>query len=394
MPVYLLIPKEQEDIFMDFKLTEEQAMIRDTARDFAEKELKPIAAQIDQDAVFPEAVVKKMGELGLMGVYVPEEYGGADSDMLSYCLAVEEISKVCASTGVTLSAHTSLSCDPILKFGNEDQKKKYLTPLASGEQLGCLALTESGAGSDVSAQSTTAIKDGDEYVLNGAKIFITNGGYADIAIVTAKTDKEAGGRGMSAFIVEKDTPGYIIGKVEHKLGIRASSTTELVFENCRIPAANILGKEGMGFKIAMETLNGGRIGIAAQAVGIAAAALDESVKYAKERCQFGKPIARLQAIQWMIADMAVKLTNARNLTYMAAAKKDNGENFISESAMAKLYASEAATWITHKAIQVHGGYGYTTEYPLERFYRDARITEIYEGTSEVQRLIIASLYLK
>lgn len=379
---------------MDFKLTEEQTMIRDTAREFAEKELGFIAAKIDAEAIYPEEVVKKMGELGLMGIYIPEEYGGADSDMVSYCLAVEEISKVCASTGVTLSAHTSLACDPIYRFGNEEQKKKYLVPLASGEHLGCLALTEAGAGSDVSSQMTTAVKDGDDYIINGAKIFITNGGYSDTAIVTAKTDKEAGGRGMSAFIVEKDYPGYSVGKVEHKLGIRASSTVELVFENMRVPAENLLGKEGQGFKVAMETLNGGRIGIASQACGIAGAALAESVNYAKERVQFGKPIARLQAIQWMLADMQVKLANARYQTLHAAAKKDAGENYIMESAMAKLYASEASTWITHKGIQVFGGYGYTTEYPMERFYRDARITEIYEGTSEVQRLVIASMLLK
>ena len=335
-----------------------------------------------------------MGELGLMGVYIPEEYGGTGADMVSYCLAVEEISKACGSTGVTVSAHTSLACDPILKFGTEEQKKEFLVPLASGEKLGCLDLTEPGAGSDVSAQITTAEKKGDEYIINGSKIFITNGGYSDIAIVTVKTDKEAGNRGMSAFIVEKDTPGFSIGKVEHKLGIRASSTVEHVFENARVPAKNLLGKEGHGFKIAMETLNGGRVGIAAQAIGIAGAALADSVSYAKERVQFGKPIARLQAIQWMIADMHVKLTNARYQTYLAAAKKDSGENYVMESAMAKLYASEAATWITHKGIQIHGGYGYTTEYPLERYYRDARITEIYEGTSEVQRLIIASMLLK
>ncbi len=379
---------------MDFKLTELQTMIRDTARDFAEKELKPIAAKIDEESRFPEEIVKNMGELGLMGVYIPEEYGGTGADMVSYCLAVEEISKACGSTGVTVSAHTSLACDPILKFGTEEQKKEFLVPLASGEKLGCLDLTEPGAGSDVSAQITTAEKKGDEYIINGSKIFITNGGYSDIAIVTVKTDKEAGNRGMSAFIVEKDTPGFSIGKVEHKLGIRASSTVEHVFENARVPAKNLLGKEGHGFKIAMETLNGGRVGIAAQAIGIAGAALADSVSYAKERVQFGKPIARLQAIQWMIADMHVKLTNARYQTYLAAAKKDSGENYVMESAMAKLYASEAATWITHKGIQIHGGYGYTTEYPLERYYRDARITEIYEGTSEVQRLIIASMLLK
>jgi butyryl-CoA dehydrogenase len=335
-----------------------------------------------------------MGELGLMGIYVPEEYGGAGFDMVSYCLAVEEISKVCGSTGVTLSAHTSLACDPILRFGTEEQKKKYLVPLASGEKLGCLDLTEPSAGSDVSGQITTALRDGDHYLLNGSKIFITNGGYAHTAVVTAKTDKQAGNKGMSAFILDMEFPGVSVGKVEHKLGIKASSTTEHVFENVKVPAENLLGEEGQGFKIAMETLNGGRIGIAAQALGIAGAAVEESVRYAKERVQFGKPICRLQAIQWMLADMHVKLTNARYQTYHAAAKKDAGENYIMESAMAKLYASEAATWITHKGIQIFGGYGYTTEYPMERFYRDARITEIYEGTSEIQRLIISSMLLK
>ncbi|MBU0754395.1 MAG: acyl-CoA dehydrogenase [Planctomycetes bacterium] len=379
---------------MDFNLTEEQTMIRDTAREFAEKELGPIAAQIDEEARFPEEVVKLMGELGLMGIYIPEEYGGADADMVSYCLAVEEISKICASTGVTLSAHTSLGCDPILRFGSEELKKKYLVPMASGEKIGCLALTEPGAGSDVSSQITTAEKKGDEYIVNGSKIFITNGGYADIAIVTAKTDKEAGGRGMSAFVVERDYPGYKVAKVEHKLGIRASSTVELVFEDMRVPAENILGKEGMGFKVAMETLNGGRVGIASQALGIAGAALQASINFAKERIQFGKPIARLQAIQFMLADMQVKYSNARYQTYMAAAKKDAGESYVMESAMAKLYASEASTWITHKALQIHGGYGYTTDYPLERYYRDARITEIYEGTSEIQRHIIGNMLLK
>ncbi len=379
---------------MDFHLTEFQTMIRDTARDFAQKELGPIAAKIDEEAIFPEEVVKKMGELGLMGIYIPEEYGGAGADFLSYVLTVEEISKVCGSTGVTLSAHTSLACDPILRFGTKEQKEKYLAPLASGKKLGCLDLTEPGAGSDVSAQITTAEKKGEEYILNGNKIFITNGGYADIAIVTAKTDKEAGNRGLSAFIVEKDFPGFQQGKVEHKLGIRASSTVEHVFENMRVPAENLLGKEGQGFKISMETLNGGRVGIAAQALGIAAAALEAAIKFSKERIQFGKPIARLQAIQWMLADMHVKVSGARLMTYNAASRKDAGENFVLESAVAKLYASEAATWVTHKAIQVHGGYGYITEYPVERFYRDARITEIYEGTSEIQRLIIASMLLK
>ncbi len=379
---------------MDFHLSEIQSMIRDTARDFAAKELGPIAAQIDAECRFPEEVVAQMGELGLMGIYIPEEYGGAGADMLSYALAVEEVSRICGSTGVTLSAHTSLACDPILSFGTEEQKKKYLVPLASGEKLGCLALTEPGAGSDAGSGIATADKEDGGYVINGTKNFITNGGTAEYAIVFAKTDKTAGTKGMSAFIAERSFEGYNIGKVEHKLGINASTTVELVFENMKVPAENLLGKEGQGFKIAMNTLNGGRIGIASQAVGIAQAALDESIKFAKERVQFGKPIAALQAIQWMIADMKTRLDAARLLTYRAASTKDAGENYVIESATAKLYASEAATWITHKGIQIHGGYGYSKEYPVERFYRDARITEIYEGTSEIQRLIISSMLLK
>lgn len=379
---------------MDFQLSEFQTMIRDTARDFAEKELGPIAAEIDLECRFPEEVVSQMGELGLLGIYIPEEYGGAGADMLSYVLAVEEVSRVCGSTGVTLSAHTSLACDPINSFGTEEQKKKYLTPLASGKHLGCLALTEPGAGSDAGSGLATAEKKGDKYILNGTKNFITNGGTADIAIVFAKTDKSAGTRGMSAFIVERAYDGYSIGKHEKKLGINASTTVELAFEDCRVPAENLLSEEGQGFKIAMNTLNGGRIGIAAQALGIAQAALDESIKFSKERVQFGKPIAAKQAIQWMLADMKTRLEAARLLTYRAAALKDAGENYIMESAIAKLYASEASTWITHKAIQIHGGYGYTKDYPVERYYRDARITEIYEGTSEIQRLVISGMLLK
>jgi len=379
---------------MDFQLSEIQSMIRDTARDFAEKELRPIAAQIDAECRFPEEVVAKMGELGLLGIYIPEEWGGAGADMLSYALAVEEISRICGSTGVTLSAHTSLACDPIATFGTEEQKQKYLTPLASGSVLGCFALTEPGAGSDAASGIATAEKQGDEYILNGTKNFITNGGTAEYAVVFAKTDKSAGTGGISAFIVERAYEGYSVGKVEHKLGINASTTVELVFENVHVPAANLLAEEGKGFKVAMNTLNGGRIGIAAQAVGIAQAALDDSVTFAKERVQFGKPIANLQAIQWMIADMKTKLDAARLLTYRAAALKDAGQNYIQESAIAKLFASEACTWITHKGIQVHGGYGYSKEYPMERYYRDARITEIYEGTSEIQRLVIASMLLR
>ncbi len=379
---------------MDFQLSEIQSMIKDTARDFAEKELGPIAAEIDRECRFPAEVVAQMGELGLMGIYISDDYGGAGADMLSYALAVEEVSRVCGSTGVTLSAHTSLACDPIATFGTEAQKKKYLTPLASGEKLGCLALTEPGAGSDAGGGLVTADRKGDEYIINGTKNFITNGETADIAIVMAKTDKAAGTKGISSFIAENTFEGYKVGKKEHKLGINASTTTELVFENMRVPAENLLGQEGKGFKVAMNTLNGGRIGIASQAVGIAQAAIDASVKFAKERVQFGKPIGSFQAIQWMLADMQTRLDAARLLTHKAASLKDAGKNFIRESAEAKLYASEAATWITHKGIQIHGGYGYSKEYPLERYYRDARITEIYEGTSEIQRLIISSTMLK
>ena len=378
---------------MDFQLSEIQSMIKDTARDFAEKELGPIAAEIDRECRFPAEVVAQMGELGLMGIYISDDYGGAGADMLSYALAVEEISRVCASTGVTLSAHTSLACDPIASFGTEEQKKKYLTPLASGEKLGCLALTEPGAGSDAGGGLVTADREGDEYIINGTKNFITNGETADIAIVMAKTDKTAGTKGISSFIAENTFEGYNVGKKEHKLGINASTTTELVFENMRVPAENLLGQEGKGFKVAMNTLNGGRIGIASQAVGIAQAAIEASVKFAKERVQFGKPIASFQAIQWMLADMQTRLDAARLLTHKAASLKDAGKNFIRESAEAKLYASEAATWITHKGIQIHGGYGYSKEYPVERYYRDARITEIYEGTSEIQRPIISSTML-
>jgi butyryl-CoA dehydrogenase len=376
---------------MDFALTEEQKMMQQTARDFAENEVAPIAAQLDETGRYPEELVKKMAELGFMGVYVPEKYGGAGMDYMCYSIAVEEISKACASTGIILSAHTSLVCDPILKNATEEQKMRFLSPLASGKTIGCFGLTEAGAGSDL---KTTAVLDGNKWVINGSKLFITNGGQAGIALVIAVTDKNAAHKGLGAFIVEKGTPGFKIGKHEKKLGINASSTTELIFEDCRIPRENILQEPGKGFKIAMELLDGGRIGVASQALGIARAALDASVKYSKERVQFGKPISEFQALQWMMADMATEIEAARLLIRQAAWLKQNGQRFSKEAAMAKLYASEVATKAAHRAIQIHGGYGYTKDYPVERYYRDARITEIYEGTSEIQRLVIASSLLK
>ncbi|HPQ69898.1 MAG TPA: acyl-CoA dehydrogenase [bacterium] len=380
---------------MDFMLNDEQNALRDMVRDFAENELKPNAAHWDEHHIFPEEVVKKMGALGLMGVAYDPEYNGAGMDYLSYAIVVEELSRGCGGTGVICSAHSSLACDPIYNFGNEEQKQKFLSRMTTAEWIGCFGLTEPGAGSDAAALKTTAVKDGDEYVLNGTKLFITNAVEAHVAVVFAQQDKEKGHRGISAFIVEKGTPGFSVGKVEDKLGIRASSTAELVFENCRIPAANLLGEEGQGFKIALSTLDGGRIGIAAQAVGIAQAALDEAVKYSKERVQFGKPIAKLQAIQWFIADMATEIEAARMLVHKAAWMKSNKmKGFGHYSAMAKLYAAEAAMRATTKAIQVHGGYGYVKEYSVERHFRDAKITEIYEGTSEVQRLVIAANLLR
>ncbi|PLX44636.1 MAG: acyl-CoA dehydrogenase [Deltaproteobacteria bacterium] len=374
---------------MDFGLTDIQKMVRDTARKFATDQVAPLAAQMDKEAKFEMDLVRQMGELGFMGVAYPEEYGGAGMDYQCYAIIVEELSAACASTGVVVSAHSSLCCDPIYKFGTEDQKKKYLPPLLSGEMLGCLGLTEPGAGSDAANQKTTAVLDGDEWVLNGSKIFITNGGPAGVSVVIAVTEKGAGSRGLSAFIVPTDSPGFRVGKEEHKLGIRASSTAELLFEDCRIPKANLLGKEGDGFKIALTTLDGGRIGIAAQALGIAQGALNAAVAYSKERMQFGKPLAAFQAIQWKLAECATDIDAARLLTYRAAWMKDAGMRFGTQSAMAKLFAAETCMKATREAIQVFGGYGYVDEYPVERFYRDAKITEIYEGTSEVQKIVIS-----
>ena len=379
---------------MDFELNEEQRMIQDMARNFAEKEIGPEAAKMDESHEFPVDIAKKMGELGLMGVAVPEEYGGAGMDYVCYVVALEEICAACANTGVIMSANNSLACGPILAHGTEEQKKKFLAPIASGEKIGCFGLTEPAAGSDAGAQKTTAVLDGDEWIINGNKIFITNGTHADTAVVFAMTDKEKGTRGISAFIIEKGTDGFSVGAAEKKLGINASGTAELVFEDCRIPKENLLGEEGRGFKVALQTLDGGRIGIAAQAVGIARGAMEQSIKYSLEREQFNQPIAKFQAIQWMLADMATEIDASRLLAYTAAYLQSTKQPYSKEAAMAKLFASEMAMKTTNKAIQVHGGYGYSREYPVERNFRDAKITEIYEGTSEIQRLVIASHLLK
>lgn len=379
---------------MDFSLSPKHEMLRNMFREFSEKEVTPIAAEIDESGEFPLDSVKKMKELGILGLPFPKEYGGAGADTLAYILAVEEISRACAAHGVILSAHVSLACHPIYQFGSEEQKQKYLVPMAKGLLLGAFGLTEPNAGTDASNQQTIAVLEGDEYVINGTKIFITNGGVADVYIIMAMTDQSKGLKGISAFIVEKGLPGFTFGKKEHKMGIRASSTTELIFQDCRVPKENLIGREGDGFKIAMQTLDGGRIGIAAQALGIAQAALDESSKYAKERQQFNKQISTFQAIQWMIADMAVEIDAARLLVYKAAWLKDNKKPFSKEAAMAKLFASETAMRQATKAVQIHGGYGYMKEYKVERLMRDAKITELYEGTSEVQRMVIAGATLK
>jgi alkylation response protein AidB-like acyl-CoA dehydrogenase len=380
---------------MDLKLTEEHKLIQDMARDFGQKEIAPIAADIDVEGRFPTATVRKMGELGFMGMEIPEEYGGTGLDTLSYVLAMIEISKVCASHGVIMSVNNSLVCHGLYEFGTEEQKQAFLVPLASGEKLGAYSLTEPQAGSDPANMRCTAEYDAtaDEYVINGLKAWVTSGPEADYVILFAMTDKSQGHRGISAFIVDTKLPGFSPGKVEPKLGIRASHTSELIFENYRLPAWHRLGKEGMGFKVALSILDAGRIGIAAQAVGIAEGAYEAARDYAKERVQFGQPIAELQAIQWMLADMKTRIEAARLLTYQAALAKDEaartGSRYSLEASMAKLYASEMAMWVTTKAIQIFGGNGYSKEYPVERYFRDAKITEIYEGTSEIQRLVIA-----
>ncbi|KMY55696.1 acyl-CoA dehydrogenase [Bacillus sp. FJAT-27231] len=379
---------------MNFQLTEEHEMIRKMVRDFAKNEVEPTAAERDEEERFDMEIFRKMAELGLTGIPWPEEYGGIGSDYLAYCIAVEELSRVCASTGVTLSAHTSLAGWPVYKFGTEEQKQKYLKPMAQGEKIGAYGLTEPGSGSDAGGMKTTARLEGDEYILNGSKIFITNGGIADIYIVFALTDPASKQRGTTAFIVEKDFPGFSVGKKEKKLGIRSSPTTEIVFEDCRVPKENVLGSEGDGFKVAMMTLDGGRNGIAAQAVGIAQGALDASIEYAKERKQFGKPIAANQGISFKLADMATAIEASRLLTYQAAWLESNNLPYGKESAMSKLMAGDTAMKVTTEAVQIFGGYGYTKDYPVERYMRDAKITQIYEGTQEIQRLVISRMLTK
>ncbi|MBL92899.1 MAG: acyl-CoA dehydrogenase [Myxococcales bacterium] len=377
-----------------YQLSETHEMLRETCRDFADKELAPLAGEFDQKHLFPENQVKKLAELGLMSVAVEERWGGSGLDNLAYAVAMEEISRGCASVGVVMSVNNSLYCDPVSKKATDAQKENFLKPFATGEKLGCFALTEPGNGSDAGAASTTAVRDGDEWVINGTKSWITNGYEADATIVFATTDKSQKHRGISAFLVPMPTSGLSLGKKEDKLGIRASSTCNLIFEDCRIPSDNLLGEPGEGFKIAMMTLDGGRIGIAAQALGIAQAAFEAAIAYSQERKAFGGPISNLQTIQFKLADMATRIEGARLLTWRAAMLKDAGERYTKEAAMAKLVASETSTFVTHQAIQIFGGNGYVTEYPVERHYRDARITEIYEGTSEIQRIVIASNVIK
>ena len=375
---------------MDFHLSKEHEMLRKMYREFAQNEVKPLAEEIDEEERFPEETVKKMAKLGMMGIYFPKEYGGAGADVLAYSMAVEELAKVCGTTAVVVSAHTSLCCAPIFENGTEEQKKKYLPKLCSGEWIGAFGLTEPNAGTDASGQQTTAVLEGDHYVLNGSKIFITNAGFANVFIVFAMTDPKAGNHGISAFIVERDFPGFSIGKHEKKMGIRGSSTCDLIFEDCIVPKENLLGKEGKGFKIAMKTLDGGRIGIASQALGLGEGAVEEAINYTKERVQFGRRLSQFQNTQFQLADMHTRMQAAQFLVYSAAMKKQNGEPYSMDAAMAKLFAAEAASDVTRRAVQLFGGYGYTREYPVERMMRDAKITEIYEGTSEVQRMVISS----
>ena len=380
---------------MDFKLSKEQEMLRKLFRDFAENEVKPLAATVDEEEMFPEETVKKMAKLGMMGIYFPKEYGGSGADVLTYVMAVEELSKVCGTTGVILSAHTSLCCAPIYENGTAAQKEKYLPKLCSGEWLGAFGLTEPGAGTDAQGQQTTAVKDENgDWVLNGSKIFITNAGYANVFVIIAVTGTVLDKKGrkskeISAFIVERTDPGFSVGKHEKKMGIRGSSTCELIFENCVIPGDRLLGKQGKGFAIAMKTLDGGRIGIASQALGIGEGAVQEAINYTKERVQFGKRISQQQNTQFQLADMHTRMEAAKYLVYSAAMKKQNGEPYSADAAMAKLFAAEAASDVTRRAVQLFGGYGYTRDYPVERMMRDAKITEIYEGTSEVQRMVIS-----
>ncbi len=379
---------------MNFELTDTQKLFRQMIKEFADNEVKPLAAEIDDLERFPVETVEKMSGLGLFGIYIPRNYGGAGGDHIMYSIAVEELSRVCATTGVILSAHTSLCAAPILYYGTEEQKQKYLPELASGKWIGAFGLTEPNAGTDASAQQTMAVADGDDYILNGNKIFITNAGYAHVYVIFAMTDKSLGTKGITAFIVEEGTPGFTIGKKEHKLGIRGSATCELIFENCRIPKTNMLGKLGGGFGVAMKTLDGGRVGIASQALGIAQGAMDETVKYTKERKQFGRSLSAFQNTQFQMADLQTKVEASRLLVRCAAFRQDAGLPYSADAAMAKLFAAETAMEVTTKAVQFHGGYGYTREYPVERMMRDAKITEIYEGTSEVQRMVISAKLFK
>jgi butyryl-CoA dehydrogenase len=379
---------------VNLQLTEEQQLVERSVREFAEAEVRPLAKDLDETGRFPRETFKKAAKLGLTGIAMPEEHGGAGMDHLSYEIVIEEISRVCASTGVILSVQNSLYCDPIHRFGTEEQKRKFLAPFARGEKIGCYALTEPQAGSNAAALATKAVRKGDRYVVNGTKAWITNGGAADAAIVYVNTQPEKGEKGITALIVEKGTPGFAVGKEEKKLGIHATACTELSFADCEVPVENRIGQEGEGYKIALSTLDGGRIGIAAQATGIAQGALEAALSYAQQRQAFGHPIADFQAIQFMLADMATEIDAARLLARRAAWKQDSGARFTMEASVAKLFASETATRVTHKAIQIHGGYGYSREYPVERAYRDARVTEIYEGTSEIQRLVIAAWVLK
>ncbi|MBZ5699278.1 MAG: acyl-CoA dehydrogenase [Acidobacteriia bacterium] len=379
---------------MNLSLTEEQQLLQRTVREFAESEIRPLARGLDETGHFPRETFRKAADLGLTGVAVPESEGGAGFDHISYSIVIEEISRVCASTGVILSVQNSLYCDPIHRFGNEHQKKQFLLPFARGEKIGCYALTEPQAGSNAAALTTRAVKKGDRYIINGAKSWITNGGAADAAIVYVNTDPSKGERGITALVVERGTPGFKVGKEEKKLGINATACTELSFTDCEVPVDNRIGNEGDGYKIALSTLDAGRIGIGAQATGIAQGALEQAVAYAMQRQAFGHPIADFQAIQFMLADMATEIDAARLLVRKAAWKQDTGARFSMDASIAKLFASETATRVAHKAIQIHGGNGYSREYPVERMYRDARITEIYEGTSEIQRLIIGAWVLK
>ena len=379
---------------MRLELTDEQRMVQDLAREFAEQELKPIAAECDREGRFPHATVKRMGELGLLGIVVPESLGGGGADMMAYVLALEEVAVACASHAVVMSVNNSLVCGPLVEFGTPAQHERFLAPIASGRGLACFALTEPQAGSDARNLATLARRDGDDYVLDGRKVFVTSGRESTVALVFAQTDPEKAHRGISAFLVEKGTPGFLIPKVEDKLGLRASDTAEFLFEACRVPATNRLGAEGQGFKIAMHVLDSGRIGIAAQAVGIARAALEASVAYARERRSFGVPIGQHQMIQWMLADMATAVDAARLLTWRAAVLKDRGKPYGAAASMAKLFASESAMRVATDAVQIHGGYGYIKDYPVERHFRDAKITQIYEGTSQIQRLVVARALLE